>query len=103
VSWLVAMGVIAALVALHRVKTRGLVRVSVRDGAVQQVTGRLPAQARNDLADALRGSGASGTIILLDVGRDTGVVECPASLDPAAAQRVRNVLGNLPVARLRGA
>lgn len=102
-SWLVAMGVIVALVALHRVKTRGLVRVWVRGGVIQEVTGRLPAQARNDLADALRGSGASGTIILLDVGRDTGVVECPKSFDPAAAQRVRNVLGNLPVARLRGA
>lgn len=94
---------IGAGVYLHRLRTRGLVRVRVERGALRELRGRLPGAARDDLADALRGTAARGTIIVLDVGRDTGVVELHGDFDPAAAQRVRNVLGNVRVSRMRGA
>lgn len=99
---LLAAVILGAIILAHRKATRGLCRVTVRDGAVARVVGKLPAQVVNDLRDALARSGASGTIRLMDVGRDTGVTELHGSFDPVVAQRVRNVLGNVKLARLRG-
>lgn len=99
---ILAAALLGALILLHRKVTRGLCRVYVRDGRVHRVVGRLPHGVLGDLLDALSGSGARGTIRLMDGGRDTGTVELEGDFDPLVAQRVRNVLGNVKLARLRG-
>lgn len=97
----VAVLAMGGAILAHRHVTRGLLRVRVLNGAVVKVWGRAPEGVINDLRDVVERSDATGTIRLLDGGRDTGAVELDGRFDPAVSQRVRNVLGNVPLKKLR--
>lgn len=96
-----AVIVVAAAVLVHRRATRGIFVLSVRGGAVRRDRGTIPAAVLNDVRDVLERSGATGTVRAMDVGRATAVIELEGDFSPELAQRLRNVLGNVPVTRLR--
>ena len=100
-AWL-ALGVVAAFagILLAAARARVIVRMRVEAGRVVHARGRLSAELRAELNDALP-RGAMGSIELV---RDRDAVAVVArGLDPGAAQRVRNVVGRFPAARLRTA
>lgn len=97
---LVVIAVCAAVLA-HRKVTRGVFVLTVRDGAVVRARGAIPEGVLNDVRDVLARTGSSGTVRAMDVGRATAVIELRGSFSPEVAQRLRNVLGNVPITRLR--
>lgn len=99
--WLATVAAVVVAVLAHRLATRGLFTVTVRAGRIASVRGRVPPGVLADLREVLAGSDAAGTVRALDVGRGTAVVELRGRFDERVAQRIRNVVGNVPVARLR--
>jgi hypothetical protein len=92
---------VGASVYAHRVYTRGVFVLTVRGGAVRAVRGSIPPAVLGDLREVLAGSGATGTVRALDHGGRTAVIELQGDFSPQVAQRVRNVVGNVPLPRLR--
>lgn len=97
---LVVLAVCAAVLA-HRRVTRGVFVLRVRDGAVLRARGAISETLLQDVRDVLARSGASGTVRAMDVGRATAAIELRGRFSPEVSQRLRNVLGNVPIARLR--
>jgi hypothetical protein len=90
---------LALVVAARRAATVLVLRVEA--GRVIELRGRAPGELLRDLEDVFEQSGATGRLELrLDEG---GVAVHSRDLDAATQQRVRNVVGRFPAARLKGA
>ncbi|HVK65130.1 MAG TPA: DUF3634 family protein [Polyangium sp.] len=103
-AWLVALGLVAfvVVVIVSVERTRRLLVVEAQAGKVARLSGRAPAELAADIEDVLNRSRATGTIVLrLQGGRV--VVRTEKGIDETTAQRLRNVVGRFPVARLRTA
>ncbi|MDI1444051.1 DUF3634 family protein [Polyangium sp. 6x1] len=103
-AWLVALGLVAfvVVVIVSVERTRRLLVVEAEGGKVARLSGRAPADLAADIEDILARSRATGTIVLrLEGGRV--VVRAEKGIDETTAQRLRNVVGRFPVARLRTA
>ncbi len=102
--WLAALGlvlfVLVVIVSVER--TRRLFVVEARGGRIVRLSGRAPAELSSDIEDVLSRARATGTVVLrLEGGRV--VVRAERGIDETTAQRLRNVVGRFPVARLRTA
>lgn len=83
-------------------QTRVLLVIEVSAGRILRLSGRAPAELCSDLEDVLSRSMATGKVVLfLEGGRAT--VRATGSMDEATKQRLRNVVGRFPVARLKSA
>jgi hypothetical protein len=98
---LIAALLLSVAVLSHHRATRGVVVLTVRDGAVIRVRGTIPAPVLTDVREVLAGSGARGTIRAIDGGGRTAKIELEGAFSPQVSQRIRNVLGTVPVSRLR--
>ncbi len=100
---LVALGLTAPLVVVL-LRANELFMLRVRDGAVTIGRGRIPQLLLNDVVDVLRGPPLvrEGTLRGVSEG---GRVElyAEAELTDAQRQRLRNVLAQWPVTRVRNA
>lgn len=103
VSFLVFAVVVVGFIAkaLGELHLEGLCTIYVRGGAVVRVRGRIPPIALNDVRDALAGSNAKGSIVVLPAGTAYPRVSFRGRFPDHTAQRVRNVLGNVPATRFR--
>jgi hypothetical protein len=82
-------------------RSREIFAVSVRAGRIEAARGRLSTELRHELEDVVASSRASGRVVVrLENGRAR--VHTKGFGDPIA-QRVRNVVGRIPLARLRTA
>ena len=99
--YVLAVAAVFAAVLLHRKVTRGVFVLRVREGRVTRAGGTIPEGVLNDVRDVLARTGSSGTVRAMDVGRPTAVIEVRGRFSPEVAQRLRNVLGNVPITRLR--
>lgn len=99
---LTAAVILAGIVALcvYAYLRRGVCGLRVTRGRVEQHYGVMPAGPFGDVRDALRGSRASGRIIVLS-GAKFAQVELVGTFTENERQRVRNVLGNVPITRFR--
>jgi hypothetical protein len=77
------------------------VALTVRDGAVIRGRGTSPAPVLTDVRVVLAGTASRGTIRAIDGGARTARIELEGSFSPQVSQRIRNVLGTVPVSRLR--
>jgi hypothetical protein len=104
VAWIVALGLVGfvVFVLVSAEATRRILVVDVEAGQIVKLEGRAPADLTSDVEDVLRRSGATGQVVLrLEASRI--VVRSKGALDETTMQRLRNVVGRFPVARLRTA
>lgn len=103
-AWL-AVGALAVFVfglfAAARSAQRLLV-VEVVRGVVKKADGRAPPTLLQDFDDVLAKTKTDATVVLL-VRRGEVTVETNGEIDEAVTQRLRNVVGRFPAARLRTA
>ena len=90
---------VALAIAARRATT--VLVVEVARGRVVRASGRAPGEMLRDLGDAVEAGRASGRVELLLA--DGGVDVLVVGLDAGASQRVRNVVGRFPAARLKTA
>lgn len=100
IGLVIAAALLVALAAAARRATSVLV-VEVREGRVIGAEGRASGEMLRDLKDAVREARGDGRVEL--VLEDGGVSVRVDGLDPGSAQRVRNVVGRFPAARLKTA
>jgi len=95
---------VAAVVGLWLLtRTMELFRLSARDGRVLVVRGRVPPRLLADIRSVVAAAGvARGTIRALKHEGGARLV-CSSEFDADTAQRLRNVFGLVPIARLRHA
>lgn len=72
----------------------------VEHGAVRRARGRMPPEMMHDLRDVLARAKASGTVSGRVEDRRV-VLHFGGGIDEATAQRLRNVAGRFPTARIR--
>jgi len=90
-------GVIAAVDASRR-----LLDIRVEHGRVVKLEGQAPGDLVHDVEDVVARSKSSGRIeVQLD--GDRAAVRVSGEIDEGTAQRLRNVVGRFPAARLRAA
>jgi len=95
-----ALFFLGLFVAVER--TRRILVVEVDRGRIERLSGRAPADLASDIEDVLRAGRATGRVLLrLEGGRV--VVHARGGIDENTKQRLRNVVGRFPVARLRTA
>jgi hypothetical protein len=90
-------GVIAAVDASRR-----LLDIRVDHGRVVKLEGRAPGDLVHDVEDVLARSSASGRIVVQLEG-NRAAVRVSGEIDEGTVQRLRNVVGRFPTARLRAA
>lgn len=83
-------------------RARILFVVDVREGRVVSARGRLAPTMLHDLEDVFRATRATGRVTAY-VSRGALAIDADGGLTENAAQRVRNVVGVVPLARLRTA
>ncbi|MDP3273604.1 MAG: DUF3634 family protein [Deltaproteobacteria bacterium] len=81
-------------------RSRVLFVITVKKGRIANVRGRCPPGLVGELSDALKGSDATGRLIAVPEG-DIARVDGVGSFSKDTLQRVRNVLGTVPLTRLR--
>ncbi len=92
-----------AIVGLALWRTLTLFHLSIRKGQVLAVRGRIPPVLLNEIREIVRISKVeSGTIRVVKDGGDARLV-CSDEIDESTKQRIRNVLGQFPIAKLRHA
>jgi hypothetical protein len=91
---------IAIAVGLRRANE--LFVVDVGGGRARLVRGRLPPRLLADLADVARAAPSARGRVRVVVRSARAEVVHGGGLDPATAQRVRNVVGQFGLAQLRG-
>lgn len=101
-SWWIVALVVAAVVALFVASRRAITiaDLAIADGAVRVVRGGIAPPILADLRDVARQPRiAKGRIVVV---RDRGRAEVriDGDLSPEQAQRIRNVIGSVPLARL---
>ena len=101
----IALGVLLGLLGLigWRIsKDREIFVLRVQAGRVVSARGRLPQSLLADLEDVLARSGASGTVVARrSEGRAS--LRIQGSFPAPVQQRLRNVVGCVPLARILGA
>jgi hypothetical protein len=97
---LVAVVVLTAGAALWRSLT--LFHVSIRGGEALVVYGRIPITLLSELREVARLAKIERATIKAVKDNGEARIVC-TGLDPSAAQRVRNVCGAFPIAKLRNA
>jgi len=104
VAWIVALGLVAFVVysLVSAGLSRRLLVLDVARGKVARLGGRAPAELVSDIEDILARSGSTGRIIV-QLESSRAIVRAEGSFDEATKQRLRNVVGRFPVARLRAA
>jgi Protein of unknown function (DUF3634) len=90
-------GVIAAVDASQR-----LLDIQVDSGRITKLEGRAPGDLVHDVEDIVATSKVSGRIVVQLEG-DRAAVRVSGEIDEGTAQRLRNVVGRFPTARLRAA
>lgn len=94
------LALLGLLFALWLRRATELFALRVRGGRVRFVRGRLPPSLLRDLRDVLVQAGVEGELRVV-VERDVARVVAKGDFDPGTLQRVRNVVGNVPIARIR--
>lgn len=74
--------------------------LSVERGQIRRARGRMPPEMMSDLRDVLARAKASGTVSGRVEDRRV-VLHFGGGIDEATAQRLRNVAGRFPTARIR--
>jgi hypothetical protein len=102
-EWAIAVFVgLSVAIGLAAWRTLTLFHVSIRHGDVLVVYGRIPGPLLTELRDIARIAKIEhGTIKAVKDGGEASIV-C-VGLDESSAQRVRNVCGPYPIAKLRHA
>lgn len=94
-----ALGVIAALyVAARRAVT--IAELSVKAGAVRVVRGGIAPPILGDLRDVARRPPIQSLTIRIVRSSGRAEVQLSGNVSPEQAQRIRNVVGSVPLARL---
>ena len=83
-------------------KERQIFALRVESGEVASVRGRIPQGLLADLQDVLAGSRSSGTVVATR-DADRAQLDLRGSFPPEVRQRLRNVVGRLPVAKILSA
>jgi hypothetical protein len=100
---LVVIALCCVLAGLAMWRTLTLFHVSVRDGELLVVYGRIPAALLSELEEIVHLDRiANGTIKAVKEGGEARIV-CSGEIGERTAQRVRNVCGPFPIAKLRRA
>jgi hypothetical protein len=95
---LAAALVVPLVVAVARANQVFVLRV--RAGQLKFVRGRIPQSLFDQIADIVRGSSASGDLIVVtDNGRPR--LTSSGQFDPGLLQQARNVVGLYPLAKIR--
>lgn len=100
--WLLAGGVLAwvAFTLWRAFASRQLLVITVERGAIVRARGKVPPDFYAEVVDVLQRSKASGTAqVRIEAGR--AIVSPSAELGDAVTQRLRNVVGRFPLAKLR--
>jgi hypothetical protein len=103
-SW-IAIGLLLALLALigWRIAAERVVfALRVDAGRLVSVKGRIPQGLLTDLQDVLAGSRASGRVLGVR-SAERARVELRGSFPPELGQRLRNVVGRSPLAKILNA
>ncbi len=97
-----ALGIVALVAWFVWRRLNEVFCVSIRDGKVLLVRGRAPQRLVNEMTAVLRlGKVRRGTI--RGVKSERGVRLACSGLDDGTEQRLRNVLGTMPISQLRAA
>ena len=101
------MAIALLLVALARIgwgigRERRIFMLRVESGRVVSARGRISAGLLGDVRDVVAGSTSSGTIVALRAAERARVV-LRGSFSPEVGQRLRNVVGALPLAKILNA
>jgi len=100
--WLL-FGVVVLWVAfaIHRAFTsRRLLILDVQAGKITRARGRAPGELLHDLSDVAKRASLTGRIEVR-IERDHGVLHVRGEIDEGSQQRLRNVIGRFPLAKLR--
>lgn len=102
--WVALIGLVAFVFAVIAGvdASRRLLEIRVESGRVVKLEGRAPGDLVHDVEDVLTRSRASGTVIVRLEG-DRAAVRVQGQFDEGTTQRLRNVVGRFPTARLRAA
>lgn len=94
-----ALLVLVVAAFLYFARSNELFRVVVRDGKPRVARGHAPAALLADFGDVLRAVRRAEIRAIKAGGR--AELRCRGDIDDVVAQRLRNVLGMYPLARLR--
>lgn len=102
--WVAVIGLLAFgyLVFVGVDASRRLLEVRVESGRVVKLRGRAPGDLVHDVEDVLTRSRATGTVVVRIEG-NRAAVRVEGQIDEGTKQRLRNVVGRFPTARLRTA
>lgn len=102
-EWLIAAVVAVGAIVAFRILTRRaltIAELAIEDGAVRLVRGGIPASVLNDLRDIVRNPPVrTAKIRILRAARQAQVVT-HGEISAGQIQRIRNVIGNVPLTRL---
>lgn len=100
--WFGLLLLVALALPLVRAISRGteLFVLRVKDGQCRFVRGRIPPALLRDLSDVLASSKSSGLLRAVQE-RGTAVWITQGEFDPGTLQRLRNVLGSYPLAKIK--
>lgn len=99
---LAALVLVSALLCFGALARRALVLCELRadGGGLDVARGNLPPATLEDLRDVAEAARLDGLRIRVLRGSDRARVEVRGSIDPGALQRLRNVVGNVPLSQL---
>jgi hypothetical protein len=101
-SWL-PLALVAGLLAVWWfTRTRDLFVVSVRDGKVLLIRGRIPGRLLNEFRDVVSRPRVRRATIRAWAAEDGGHLSA-SGVDPGTEQRLRNVFRTFPLSQLRNA
>lgn len=103
-TWIAIAGLLVFVFAVIAAvdASRRLLDVRVHQGRIQRLEGRAPADLVHDVEDILGRSQATGRIVVALEG-ERAVVRVTGEFDAGTTQRLRNVVGRFPAARLKAA
>lgn len=99
---IVAFTVLALAAGYYAREALRVFEVTVLEGRLVRVRGRLSAELEGELSDIVERDSASGKIAV-HVDGDRARVVTSETIGEGTAQRVRNVIGRFPLVRLRTA
>ena len=90
------------LIAWAIARDREIFRMRVRDGRTLNVRGRIPQSLLLDMQSILEKTKSSGTIVALPEGDGVRLM-LKGEFEPFVAQRLRNIVGTFPKAKIKNA
>jgi hypothetical protein len=100
VVW-VALGIAFLTIGVAIARALRLLELVVERGRVVSARGRAPAELLREMVDVLERARATGRVTLAIEGGEVAVRAL--GMDEATTQRLRNVVGRFPAARLKSA